>query len=148
MSTLDQPLSSWERFRARCLGAVPQCRRVPKDKKTVMYWVGNIIKWSWISLVCTPLLPTVIVGVAFLMGFVPPKHVGSIWLLGAMDIMVLLGIGVGCKITLNSLGLICGAVGAVLALCFVTADNVYQNICQKVFNKNFKNYPSQQRIQQ
>jgi hypothetical protein len=42
---------------------------------------------------------------------------------------------------LNTFGVAAITVGLLMAAVFFVADNLYQNACQKLFNKNFKDYP-------
>lgn len=145
MSTLDQPLSKWERFRARCLGAAPQYRVLPKDKKTPWVRALAVIKYMGAASAFTPFFPSAIAFAALHMGW---------WAVSQQTVVLLvmcdagaLFVGVALRNLLNVFGLAAGVIVVLMAGGFIAADNVYQNVCQKLFNKNFKDYPLKNMLQ-
>lgn len=139
MSALGQPLSSWERFRARCLGAVPQYRKLPKDKQNLLSRTWNVLKKMFLLSIGTPFLPTAVVFIGIMSGYASSFQ-QDITVLIVLDLMALF-IGVVVGFPVNICGVVCAIVFTVSAICFYHMDNLYQNVCQKVFNKNFENYP-------
>lgn len=145
MSALDQPLSQWERFRARYLGAKPQYRALPKDKHALLTRCIGAIKYMGALAMFIPFLPTMIAFAAFHMGWWAVSQ-QTVVLLMVCDTGALL-LGVALRNLLNTFGVATGAVGVLMSGVFIAADSTYQNLCQKLFNKNFKHYPLKNMLQ-
>lgn len=145
MRALDQPLSPWECFRSRYLGAKPQYRVLPKTKKTPLGCAFGAIKYVGQISVSTPFLPSVVVFAALHTGYSIGNQ-QTMALLFMCDAFALF-IGIALRNLLNIFGLAAAVVAILMSAFFLAADNVYQNICQKLFNKNFKNYPLKNMMQ-
>lgn len=145
MSTLEEPLSKWERFRARYLGAKPQYKVLAKDKKSLWVRAMGAIKYIGAVSAFTPFLPSMIAFALLNMGLGTVSH-QSLILLILCDTGALC-VGMGLRNLLNIFGLAAGSVVVLMSGVFIAADNVYQNVCQKLFNPNFKDYPLKNMLQ-
>lgn len=140
---LDQPLSRWEHFRALYLGAQTTFS-TPRPKRSRKNWRG-----VFLAPVCVPFLPTLGVLLGSFMGWFPAFPTEGIALVIGLDTLALI-IGSVAGATLNAMGLL--GVGALVGMGILyegvsSADNLYQNICQKMFNKNYSSYPLKKMIE-
>lgn len=93
----------------------------------------------------TPFLPSAIAFAALHMEW---------WALSQQAVVLLvmcdagaLFVGVVLRNLLNIFGLAAGVIVVLMSGVFIASDNVYQNVCQKLFNKNFKDYPLKNMLQ-
>lgn len=148
MSDLDQPLSLWERFRARYLGAQPQYGVLPKDKQTLLGRFIGTVKCICKLTICTPFLPSVIAFTSFQgYSFCSQQTVVLIFIWDISAFLITLLPHLYTARLLNAFGLAVGVMGLLGFVLFIKSDNLYQNICQKLFNKNFENYPLKNMMQ-
>lgn len=141
VSALNQPLSLWERFRARYLGAQPQYRVLPKDKQTLLGRFIGTVKCIGKLIIFTPFLPSLIAFTAFQGYSFCSQTMVLIFIWDISAFLITLLPHVYTPRLLNAFGLAVGVMGLLGFVLFTKSDNVYQNICQKLFNKNFKDYP-------
>lgn len=140
-TSLEQPLTPWKRFRSLCLGAVAP----RKDKRTNPAWkpkAKNALAAIALCPFTMPFVPAVAyaAGVGFGFWSAPASMftpiIGFLLILDALLWMMML-LSYGKLHPINILG--------VAAVCckgvWRIADNVYQNLCQKLFNRNYKKYP-------
>lgn len=143
--SLEQPLSPWERFRSQYLGAV-----VPRpDKRTrelaTPGW-ANKAKHTLIALALCPFVVPFVPAVAYAVGAAfgfwnawASVLIPILICLIAIDALLWLIIqySYGRLPSINILGV----AGVCCMGVWRIVDNVYQNLCQKVFNHNYKKYP-------
>lgn len=142
MNSLKKPLSQWTRFLARLLGAF--WHQTPSQKKTHFKKILHFLKY----ILYIPFVPTVIVSVVLVMlsqnGLVPLdqkelSYVTKIVLLIDISVALLCYAYNGSHI--NAFGILAMLLKFIGLPCYALCDNLYQNICLKLFNKNFKKYP-------
>lgn len=140
---LDQPLSRWEHFRALYLGAQTTFS-TPRPKRSRKNW-----RAVFLAPVCVPFLPTLGVLLGSFLGWFPAFPTEGVAVVIGLDTLALI-IGSVAGPTLNAMGLL--GVGALVVMGSLyqgisSADNLYQNICQKMFNKNYRAYPLKKMIE-
>lgn len=140
-ASLEQPLSPWKRFRSLYLGAVAP----RKDKPTKPAWkpkAKNALVEIALSPFIVPFAPAVACAVGVGLGFwsAPASMltpiIGFLLIVDALLWLMML-LSYGNMQPINILGV---AVGCCKGMWRI-ADNVYQNLCQKLFNRNYKKYP-------